>query len=186
MNFLIHGINVTNSKDSVGKLTPYLENTYLFNYGWRLFSVLWHNRKDAKRLKKLLGKNLNSNVWAHSNGCAISVEAARRGAVIKNLICINPALKRNTVFPNSIERVVIIHTKNDIPTKMASICDKIPFLQILVPNAWGAMGREGSKTVDPRVVNMDFTEVLEGHSDFFEYSNLKIIMPCIQMNLIQS
>ena len=180
MNILVHGFNVKDPESSIGKLQKHLENSVMFNYGWRLFSVLWHNRKDAKKLKKLLGKNLNSSVWAHSNGCAIAVEAARRGGSIKSLICINPALKKDTIFPSSIERIIVIHTNHDVPTKAAAFFDKVPLLQLLVPNAWGKMGAKGATSLDDRVVNVDLSEKLKGHSDFFGDSNLKLLMPHIQ------
>jgi pimeloyl-ACP methyl ester carboxylesterase len=184
MNILIHGFNVKNPENSTGKLREHLENCNMFNYGWRLFSVLWHNRKDAKRLKKLLGTNLSPNVFAHSNGCAIAVEAAKRGANIKNLVCINPALKRDAIFPAAIERIIVIHTNHDIPTRAAAFFDKVPLLQLFVPNAWGKMGAKGSSASDGRVVNLDFTVHLDGHSDFFDNHNLKNLMPIIKSEMV--
>lgn len=184
MNILVHGINVRDAKDSIGKLSNHLTDSYIFDYGWRLFSVLWHNRRDAKKLKKLLGSNFNYNVFAHSNGCAISVEAAKRGGSIKNLICINPALKKDTVFPHSIERIIVIHTNHDIPTRAAAFFDKIPLLQLFVPNAWGKMGAKGATCLDGRIVNFDFTHKLDGHSDFFKDENLEDLMPEIENVMI--
>lgn len=179
MNVLIHGFNVTDPEQSVGKLKFYLKNTFMFNYGWRLFSVLWHNRKDAKRLKRYLNNKGSCFVYAHSNGCAIAVESAKQGAKIKTLICINPALKCKTNFPDSISRVIVIHTKNDKPTKAARFFDKVPFIQLVVPNAWGAMGANGYTGDDKRITNWDLSETLKGHSDFFNEEILEINIPLL-------
>lgn len=179
MNVLVHGYNVHDPMTTVGKLQKYLPNTYLFDYGWfGLTSVLLYNKREAKRLKKLLDKNPNSTVYAHSNGCAIAVEAARMGAKIKNLVCINPALKVDTKFPDTIKRIAVIHTDHDKPTKAARLFDKIPFIQLIVPNAWGAMGSDGA--TDPRVTNFDYTQYLKGHSAFFQDRKLQKLLPAIR------
>ena len=180
---LIHGFNVRKPKKTVGKLKKYLPRAIMFNYGWRVFSVLWHNKKDATILKDNLNNALDQNkeriVYAHSNGCAIAVEAARQGCIIDTLICINPALKVKTEFPSFIKKVLVIHTKHDKPTRTARFFDKVPFLQILVPNAWGSMGADGYKGKDERVSNFDLSHILKGHSDFFKDENLDKLMPYI-------
>jgi len=174
MDIGIHGFNVHDPEQSIGKLEPYIKDLFMFNYGWRFFSVLWHNKKDAKKLKALLGANEDSVVYAHSNGCAIAVEAARQGAKIKTLICINPALKMNTKFPDTIERISVIHTKHNKATKAARFLDKATFIQLAIPNAWGAMGAKGSTLPDERVRNWDLSNRMKGHSDFFKQENLEL------------
>lgn len=181
MIVLVHGFNVADPTETVGKLKAYLKDSIMFNYGWRFFSVLWHNKKDAKVLKDnlnyALGQNKERIVFAHSNGCAIAVEAARQGAIIDNLICINPALKRDTVFPCLIKNILVIHTKHDKSTKSARFFDKVPLIQILIPNAWGDMGASGASVDDKRVTNLNLSDSLNGHSDFFDDSNLDEFMP---------
>lgn len=179
MNILIHGYNVKDPMKTIGRLKQHLDDTRMFNYGWfGLTSVLLYNKREAKLLKELLDANPNANVWAHSNGCAIAVEAARMGAKIDNLICINPALKVNTKFPESIKRIAVIHTEHDSPTKAARFFDKVPFIQLIIPNAWGAMGAKGAR--DERSVNFDFTEFLKGHSEFFRPSKISQLLPVIK------
>lgn len=177
MNVLIHGFNVHKPEQTVGKLRRYVKNTFMFNYGWRFLSVLWHNKRDAKKLKEYLDSKGFCFVYAHSNGCAIAVESARQGAKIHTLICINPALKCKTKFPKSIGRVIVIYTKHDNPTKAARFFDKVPFIQLIVPNAWGAMGAIGYTGDDERVLNWDLSKTLKGHSDFFDDSQLKENIP---------
>ena len=177
MNILIHGFNEKHPEESVGKLTDHLTDTFLFNYGWRFFSVLWHNKRDAKKLKLLLDKNPDSNVYGHSNGNAITVEAARQGAKLKTLNVINGALKCKTKFPKTIDRIIVIYTKHDKATRAARFFDKVPFIQLLIPNAWGAMGAKGYTGNDERVKNWDLSIGLKGHSDFFDKDNLDWYMP---------
>lgn len=183
MIYLIHGFNVKNPSNTVGKLRRYLHShsAYMFNYGWRFFSVLWHNRVDAKNLASLIDKNIDpeTTLIGHSNGCAIAVEAARQGAIIDTLILINPALKIKTKFPHSALKILVIHTKHDKATRAARFFDKVPLLQLLVPNAWGAMGAKGYKGDDIRVTNWDLSKDLNGHSDFFSDDNLERFMPKI-------
>jgi pimeloyl-ACP methyl ester carboxylesterase len=177
MNTLIHGFNVQEPEESTGKLQPYLDDSFMFNYGWRIFSILWHNKIDAKVLKESFELNQNNVIFAHSNGCAIAVEAARQGLNIKTLICINPALKCKTKFPDSIERIIVIHTRHDKPTRAARFFDKVPLIQILIPNSWGAMGAKGYIGNDKRVRNWNLSEYVKTHSDFFDDVNLKRLMP---------
>ena len=171
--FLLHGFNVMDKgADTVEKLRPYIkEEVISFPYGWHLLSILWHNKKVAKDLcAHTRNMTLLGDVYAvgHSNGCAIIVEAARRGALLDSILLINPALHVNTVFPDSLRRIVVVYTKHDAPTRAARFFNKIPFLRKLVPEAWGAMGAEGYKGKDPRVLNMNMSGVLKGHSDLFE------------------
>jgi pimeloyl-ACP methyl ester carboxylesterase len=178
MNILVHGIHTADPAKTIGKLTYHLRKVILFDYGWfGLLSVLFYNKREARRLKEILNANRDSTVFAHSNGCAIAVESARYGAFIETLVCINPALKCDTLFPASIERIIVIHTRYDKPTRAARFFDKVPFIQLLIPNAWGSMGADGYNGKDPRVKNWNLSVYLDGHSDFFEESNLKILMP---------
>lgn len=182
-NIMVHGFNVKDPKKTTGKLVKYLPNSFMFNYGWRYFSVLWYNKRDAKKLKYHLDNDIFSNVWAHSNGAAIAVEAARQGAYINTLICINPALKVDTKFPDTIEKIIVIHTNHDEATKAAAFFDKIPLIGLIIPNAWGKMGAKGAKNPDARVININYTDELKGHSDFFKDENLKSLMPQIKAML---
>ena len=177
MDILVHGYNVKDPKYTVGKLKPYVDTPFVFDYGWfSLISVLLYNKREAKRLKVVTSGYEGSTVYAHSNAAAIAVESARQGARIKLLICINPALKCKTFFPESIERVIVIHTKHDRPTRAARFFDKVPFIQLLVPNSWGAMGAKGARLDDDRVFNWDLSDRLAGHSDFFKDDSIEGLM----------
>jgi hypothetical protein len=181
MEICVHGFNIKDPQETVGKLTPYLDDPYIFDYGWfGLFSVLLYNKREAKKLNDIIAFNSVDAVYAHSNGAAIAVESARRGAKIKTLVCINPALKVDTVFPDSIEKIIVVYTKHDMPTRVASFFDKVPLICLLVPNAWGKMGAKGPSIEDDRIIKLDFTNELREHSDFFEEDNLDLLMPRIK------
>lgn len=181
-SILIHGIHSKDPKDSVGKIGDYLDSFNIFDYGWHSFlSIIWTNKKDATKLLKVIKKCVGKVVlYAHSNGNPIGVEAAIQGAKIDFFISINAALKRNTIFPASCKHVLVIHTKNDIPTRAAKFFNSLPVFGIFVANAWGAMGAKGSNSLQPNVVNWDLTHILDGHSDFFEAKNLIRLMPHIK------
>ncbi len=198
ITYLLHGFNVRDGGDhSTGRLLPYLRakavgHVMPIRYGWfGLLSVIFKNKKVAKKVvnseKRLMNYSKNGAFYGvgHSNGCAILVEAARQGAKFECLYLINPALKVDTVFPASIKRVIVIHTKHDVPTRAARMLDRVPLLQLIVPNAWGAMGARGYKGGDERVTNLDLSGILDGHSDIFQHDILKVLGPAIAEGLYE-
>lgn len=179
--YLVHGFNVRdNGASTVLKLARFAKKisggvVTNIGYGWfGLFSVLFKNKSVAKYIKsetsmaKLCEGEAEVYGIGHSNGCAILVEAVRQGARFDKLLLINPALNVDTVFPPSIEEIVVIHTRKDIPTRTARFFDAIPLIGLIVPNAWGAMGAVGYTGNDPRVRNIDLSYALSGHSDIFK------------------
>lgn len=193
VNILVHGFNVSDPKESIGTLEEFVPDWYSYNYGWAgLVTVLRHNKDFAKDLKDIIAYHRmhgadTINVIAHSNGCAVAVEAARQGAIIDKLVAISPALKVNLRFPNNIKSVTVFYTPHDLPTRAARFLDWIPFIQLMVPNAWGAMGAKGPKYnieelgtsyQDIRVTKSRQVEV-KGHSDWFKPKNLKWFAPLL-------
>lgn len=178
---LVHGYNVSDGGEkTVQKLQKYFyelsrQTTFNWNYGhFNLMNVIFKNKKVAKRIKDYVSnvkKGKSCYAVGHSNGCAILVNSARQGARFDKLLLINPALKVDTVFPENIGEIIVVHTKHDVPTNVAKILDKIPFLCLAIPNAWGAMGKNGYKGKDKRVTNLNMSKVLKGHSDVFESKN---------------
>lgn len=178
---LVHGYNVKDggvaTVQTMEKHFKALSNQVVFNWNYghfNLMNVIFQNKKVAKKIKDYLSRiEAGKSVYAvgHSNGCAILVNSARQGARYDKLLLINPALKVDTVFPDNIGQIIVVHTNNDAPTNVARILDKIPFLCLAIPNAWGAMGKVGYQGKDKRVINLDMTDVLNGHSDFFANKN---------------
>lgn len=176
----VHGFNVKDPEKTIGKLKNYIEDLYMFNYGWLgLFGVLFKNKKIAKQLKNLLDSNKDKPnvVYAHSNGSALAVKAARMGARIDTLVCINPALNVKTKFPESIGRILVISTKHDKATEYARFFDSIPLVELMVTDEWGAMGSRGYVGDDERVTNWRLHDDLDDHSDFLTVDDLDQHMP---------
>ena len=176
VDILIHGFNVKDPEKTVGKLRPFVKDALMFNYGYlNLFGVLFKNKSKAKDLAGFIcGKQ--STIYAHSNGNAISVIAARKyGAEIENLICIAPALNRNLVFPDSIKNILVLSTKKDKATKSARFFDSIPVIGWLVPDIWGSMGTDNYTGTDDRVTKLYLGDIIDGHSDYFSDENIEIV-----------
>lgn len=119
---------------------------------------------------KTLAKILAAQSWAgdiaisHSNGCAIVYRSLLFGARFKAIFFFSPALAKDVVFPPSVEKIFIFHTKKDIPVRIAKL---LPWKGV-----WGDMGNTGFVGVDSRVVNVDCTDWVEGHSDYFRGENM--------------
>lgn len=180
LEIAIHGFNVKDPGKSTGKLKHYINNLYMFNYGWiGLLGVLFKNKSIAKRLKRLIDSSSHKSnvVYAHSNGSAIAVKAARMGAKIDTLVCINPALNVKTKFPETIGRILVISTRHDKATEYARFFDSIPFIEIFIADEWGAMGSRGYTGNDDRVTNWRLHDDLDGHSDFLTHDDLEEYMP---------
>lgn len=189
---LVHGYNVEDGgKKTVQTMARHFKSisqgvVFNWDYGhFNLMNVLFKNKKVAKRIKEYVNRIATGKSHygvGHSNGCAILVESARQGARFDKLLLINPALKADTVFPDNIGKILVVHTNNDTPTNVASILDRVPLLCLLIPNAWGAMGKIGYTGTDKRVTNFNMTSELKGHSDFFKNEELKTLMTYAVLN----
>ena len=181
VTYLVHGFNVKDDGDStINKVEPFLlaDATHEYTkwkYGWfGLLSVLFKNKKVAKKIARNMNKRHSActNAIGHSNGCAILVETAKR-AKIETLILINPALKVDTKFPASIGKIICFYTKHDKPTKTAAFFDRVPVIQLIIPNAWGKMGAKGYAGPDGRVQNINMSADVGGHSEIFKDQNIQ-------------
>ena len=158
---LCHGFNVKDAgRGTIDKLIPFLiGNIQQADYGrFNLFGVRWFNNSISRAIAGM--SNVNSVGVGHSNGCAILVEAARYTPKIKQLILINPALDKDTVFPEYLDRVIVFH----------NIYDDVVTASKWIPwHVWGEMGRTGYVGDDPRVTNIDTFNLfkVKGHSAVF-------------------
>lgn len=134
-------------------------NVHCADYGWfGLLSVRLFNRRVSKKIVESITNH--STGIGHSNGCTILVEACKRGAMIDNLILINPALDRDTIFPDNIKNIIVYHNIFDSAVRIS---------RWLPWHPWGDMGRVGYRGNDKRVVNVETSEIYEirGHSTIF-------------------
>jgi len=177
---LVHGYNVSDPGETVGKLRPYFENenvlVEVFNYGYWPFT--WQVRKRnpaearylAERCRYWKDKGYRVIVVGHSNGVAITYLASKNyQAKIDVCVGINPALEVSLNPSPNAETVQIWHNKGDRPVKWAVLIRKV--FKGVNARPWGAMGNIGYRGSDSNVVNFnageDFYQKADGHSDVF-------------------
>ena len=165
-----HGFNVGDGGEgTVGTLIKPLEDAghkvYRASYGWLgLIGVLFFNRSISS---VIAGMNPDNAIGiGHSNACALLVRAAQQGAKYKKLILINPALKADIEFPDTVEEVFVIHNKGDFAVKAAKWLRRA--VGFFFPNfLWGEMGNTGYIGTQGKVKNWSRSELVSGHSAVF-------------------
>lgn len=189
--FLVHGFNVSDGgEDTICRIKPSLRaedaGGHILTHQYRrlgLIGVLMNNDRIAvnlvHRVDSMLSRGFSVNAAGHSNGCAIIVKAARKGAKFESVVLINPALNTSIEFPSSMKRILIVHTRFDRAVRMARFFDALPLVGLLIPDIWGAMGAVGHKGLDPRVTNLNLSDTVANHSDIFTDTNLALHGPTI-------
>jgi hypothetical protein len=166
---LVHGFNVRDAgKNSIDKLAPYLEaaghevETDAADYGhYSLFMVRFRKHKAVLRIANAL-KDADV-VVGHSNGAnyvrkALKLLKRRNQRYLE--IRISPALNRRAGTSPNVINCWVMHTKSDWAVRIASW---IPF-----GHPWGRQGSHGYKGKDPLMENIDRTDIIKGHSDWFK------------------
>lgn len=166
---LIHGIHSSHGGNT-SRLTPYFRATgfdvMVRTYGWALALTSgltdWLNTRRARKLADRIDDG--DAVVCHSNGAAVAWHIQAEHRVLSALILVNPALDRDTKFPN-VGKVLCVHNAGDAVVGWAELA---PF------SHWGSMGRDGYVGRDPNVTNLDAAKPpdglpkLWGHSALFE------------------
>lgn len=192
ITFLVHGINCGDKgSDTVMQVAPHIGRyTTVYNHSYGRIGpigAIFKNKKIAKRLARCCkhSRSFGKEAFAvgHSNGCAIIVQAMRQGAKFKSVLLINPALNVNCEFPPGDYTVTVIHTKHDSAVRAARFFDALPVLEFLVPDIWGAMGAIGYQGEDPRIENLDWSDLLKGHSHIFDPEIMDVVGTILAMNL---
>lgn len=173
---LIHGFNVSDGgRGSVGRLSPWLHDTRLHDYGWTFLLRLRGVNRDAVRRLALQAKDGDVLV-AHSNGCLIVWrlvhEMQARGKTPGAVVCIQPALRRDTRWPDNVP-VLCCHNPADWIVSLGRIWGR--FASVANPwrnrHGWGAAGRYGFTLGQANVTNLDTTSEhpqAKGHSGIFQ------------------
>lgn len=172
---LIHGFNVSDSgAGSVAKLIPDLTfhsiQTENFSYPWTfLFSLALRTEEAVSRLIQEVGHE-PIGIIAHSHGCVIANEAAKRGVDVRHLIAIQPAMRRRTQFADSYRRIDVVYNEGDYTVEFArlwrEIANAMPWRKHF-RHQWGAMGRRGYEGFDTRVHEVELDPEM-GHSGVFQ------------------
>ena len=179
---LIHGYNVDNYEETVGKLRgPFEDQDYFvefLNYGYipKMWQITKRNPAIARRLAERVlywqVKGYTVDVVGHSNGVAIAHIATEKYDMTVNVcVAINPALTANLNPSRQADLVQVWHNEGDT----AVVAGK--WLRWLNPWArdarpWGEQGKIGYTGDDKNVINFDcngdFKTIADGHSAVFE------------------
>lgn len=163
----VHGFNVrddgSKTVDTLKPAVQHLHNLRVmdYDYGWLgLFGVRFLSWRLAKTLSGLIQEQ--DILIGHSNGCALIYNAIMRHKKPCALVfLIAPALDSDVEFPPELfNRVVVLHSKHDIPVKLSKY---LPF------HPWGSMGAYGAKHFN--VKNIDCSSWAKGHSAYFAPNN---------------
>lgn len=173
---LIHGFNVSDGgRGSVGRLAPWLHDTRLHDYGWTFLLRLHWVNEDA--VETLLDQVKTGDVLvAHSNGGLIEWrlvwELLHRGITPGAVVCIQPALRRDTLWPDSVP-VLCCYNPADWIVSLGRIWGR--FASVTNPwrerHGWGSAGRHGFTEGQANVTNLDTTSQhpqATGHSGIFQ------------------
>lgn len=172
---LIHGFNVLDGgRGSVGRLVPWLHGARRYDYGWTfLLRLRWVNDSAVHEL--LHSIKTGDVLVAHSNGCLIvwrlAWELRKRGIRLGAVICIQPALRRDTLWPDDLP-VLCAFNPDDWIVELGRMWGR--FVSVAQPwrerHGWGAAGRHGFTSGQALVENRDTAEEHPqalGHSGIF-------------------
>lgn len=191
---LVHGFNVTNAQNTVGKFRRYFEDfdciVEEMNYGYWPFTwqIVRRNPKEAQRLAERVqrwhDKGYRVVVVNHSNGAAITYLAA--GAPIWRVLSMHPALDRDSHPCATADQVIVVHNRGDLSVVAGSWLSAL--VRKLTPKRyearpWGQMGQDGYKGAASNVRNIDtgdagrFRPTAWGHSDEFSDDKQAYFLP---------
>lgn len=189
---LVHGYNVADPGDTVGKLRPHFERlgavVEAFDYGFWPFTwqVTKGNIKEARELAVRCcywkDQGYRVIVVGHSNGVCITYLSTKgSSAPIDICVGINPALQVELNPAPGARLVHIWHNEDDSPTKWAVWLRKI--FKGVRARPWGAMGANGYSGSDLNVINFNagrqFSQKASGHSDVFSRKKKDYFLPLI-------
>lgn len=175
----LHGFNVRDGGDgSIDTLAPWFAvrgfRIVEHEYGW--VGPLRVRRRNGHVVRRVLLAIQPSDVLvAHSNGCLISWELTEAGAPASAVICVQPALRRDTLW-NLDTRVLCLYNDGDWCVSVGRMWGR--FMSVANPfrgrHGWGAAGRHGFTSGQPNVTNWD-TDTgpypVRGHSEIFRTAN---------------
>jgi pimeloyl-ACP methyl ester carboxylesterase len=174
--YLIHGFNIRDGgRKTVGRLAPYLTGDIeLFDCGWTfVFGLAATNRAAIDQLLQKIKPG--DSIVAHSNGCLIAWEITQRiGDNLDSVVCINPALRRDTLWPPAV-RVLCISNHTDWVVQLGRWWGRLYPIDGVACQGWGAAGRYGFTAHQGSVDNWDSAEwywekPVTGHSGLFRQS----------------
>ena len=177
---LIHGFNVTDGgKGTVGHLSVLFQalgyDVKLHDYGWTgPFLLRFTNDSVVDKLKSIIKPE--DHIVGHSNGCYIAYDLIEAGVECKSVVCIQPALRRDTVWGNGVKNVLCIYNDEDWAVRAGKWWRYVTYLNPwswFQPHSWGAAGYFGFTTHDKRITHWKSNDKVwgipaSGHSEIFK------------------
>jgi hypothetical protein len=180
---LIHGFNVWDGgRGSILRLSQWLTEPRSYDYGWVfLLRLRWVNDRTVEEMLPTIAPG--DVLVAHSNGCLIAWRLVMAGAPVSAVVCIQPALRRDTRWPDTLP-VLCLHNPHDWAVALGRVWGRL--VSVANPwrerHGWGAAGRHGFTSGQPMVVNWDTSDgypPAEGHSAVFDEPALYRFGPAI-------
>lgn len=168
---VLHGFNVRdNGLGSTCKLLPGLREAGLTPYphDMGVLGIADLRCRNRELVNSLLPLIADGDVLiGHSNGALLCHELMRSGARPSAVVTINPAMKRNTEWPEWLP-VLCLHAKDDYTVRIGLLWSKIASMR-QAGHGWGAAGRHGFEC--ERVKNIEISRhkiaPASGHSGTF-------------------
>jgi len=176
---LLHGFNISDGgENTIRKLEPYIGgDEKAYDFGWTgVIGLRCANKKAVRHI----APNLQPGdvLIGHSNGALICwTLAIEHHQKLAGIILINPALRKDTVWPEGL-RVLCIHNKTDWVVQLGRMWSRLVSLGGLNFHGWGAAGRVGFTARQPLVTNWDsatgmICDPVKGHSGLFRLPQLE-------------
>ena len=176
----INGMNdPTHGQNNINRLIPFLKkyrpndfyDTDSATYGRiGLFvsNYLWRFTWVVKIIPRIASALVDADYcYLHSNGANFCMQALKRICNPKlKIIMLSGALDIDYKFKQEFKTLDCYHSRNDDTVKKA---------RLLPWSDWGSGGAYGFNSSDPRVNNIDYTKLIDGHSDWFKDGNIQII-----------
>lgn len=169
--WVVHGFNVWDGGEgSVGALLPFIDDGRLHSYGWTgLVGLPCANSRAVRSLLETIEPG--DSIVAHSNGSLIAWQTAQI-VPLSAVVCINPALRRDTVWPDSLP-TLCLHNSTDWVVQLGRVWGRLTDWDGVKAAGWGAAGRYGFTQGQDNVKNWDtaapyWGRPVAGHSGMFK------------------
>lgn len=172
---LVHGFNVRDGgARSIDKLAPFLRaaghevDVDEADYGWFSFlAVRLRKHSAVVRIARALERS--DAVVSHSNGSNYEDKALRILPDVPQkyrVVRLSPALGSSRGVAENVRRGWVFHTRSDWIVWLSGF---------LLFHPWGRQGWRGYRGEDSRIENVDLSDAVDGHSDWFDDEKIEFI-----------
>ena len=166
---LLHGFNDKSAgRDNIDRVAPLLErrghtvdrdNEDYGKFGLIKARFARHSvvLRVVEAVRQAVAEDKNVVLVGYSNGSNYAVKALNLVFIGQiKFIAVHPALRAKFQLPACVSRCWVCYTRSDLAVRAAS------YVSWMIPG-WGRAGAVGYKGSDPRVTNINYTDVAKGH-----------------------